>query len=294
MGVCLVTMSSRDRFIALAKKTENYDQTVSYLKEKLSAFVRPQDKVLLCFSRNGEFSMAVLMDQVIRDLHAEPILWDSTGTWQSLLRQAFFSRATVAVGEPLLILGLTKLTKFTGVPLRIRNVLLSGAPGERWMVEGIRKGLDSDIWGCYDPIPGLVVGGFSCQCNYGIHLRTDAMSVSLDSDGRILLQPKSQPEVCFETDQRASFVDVPCPCGNPAPLLTDFHTVREADPALDGLQKALLSWTSVLDYRAARTRNGLELEVVAFPGERLPVLPSCARRSVRPWTPKHDVPFCAK
>ncbi len=284
----------REEFIRLAKKPENYQRTVSYLKDKLSVFVRPQEKVMLCFTDFGEYSMAALMEQVLRELNTEPILWDSKGTWQGMLRQAFFSRATAVVGNPLLVLGLTKLSKATGVPLRIRNVVLSGAPGERWMVDGIRKGLDADIWGCYDPIPGLVVGGFSCSCNYGIHLRGDTMSVATDPGGRLLLRPLARPELCYASDQRATVVCTPCGCGDPNPILTDFHTIQEPDPSLDGLEERLLSWSSVLDYRAARTESGLELEVIAFPGERLPVLPGCAKRHVRPWMPKHDVPFCAK
>lgn len=292
-GVCL-TCSSLDRFIDIAKKKENYEQTVSYLKEKLSAFVRPQEKVLLCFADAGEYSMGALMERAVAELGASSVFWGADQSWQSLLRQAFFSRATTIVGEPLLILGLTKLTKATGTPLRIRNVVLAGRPSERWMVEGIHKGLDAKSWGCYDPIPGLVVGGFSCACSYGIHIRTDAISVENDDDGRVLIRPVSDSEICYATDHRARMVHDACACGNPAPFLTDFQVIKEPDPSLDGLQEALLSWSSILDYRAVRTENGLELEVVAFPGERLPTLPSCAKRHVRPWIPKHDVPFCVK
>lgn len=280
--------------MTLAKKKENYEQTVSYLKQKLSVFVRPQEKVLLCFDDAGAYSMGALMERAVSELGASPVLWGSDQTWQALLRQAFFSRATTIVGEPLLVLGLTKLSKATGTPLRIRNVVLAGTPSERWMVEGIHKGLDSKSWGCYDPIPGLVVGGFSCACRYGIHIRTDAVSVKKGDDGRILISPVSDPELWYATNHRARIVHEPCACGDPSPVLTDFQLIKEPDSALDGLQEALLSWSSILDYRAVRTENGLELEVIAFPGERLPMLPSCAKRHVRPWIPKHDVPFCMK
>lgn len=292
-GVCLAG-NSLERFIAIAKEQENYAQTVSYLKQKLALFVRPQEKVLLCFADAGQYSMGALMSRAVTELGASPVFWGSDQTWQALLRQAFFSRATTIVGEPLLILGLTKLTKATGTPLRIRNVVLAGRPSERWMVEGIHKGLDAKSWGCYDPIPGLVVCGFSCDRQYGIHIRTDALSVSTGADGRVKIHAVSNPRVCYETNHRARLVQEPCACGNPAPLLTDFQIIKEPDLALDGLQEMLLSWSSILDYRAVRTENGLELEIVAFPGERLPVLPSCAKRYVRPWMPKHDVPFCVK
>lgn len=289
-----MTCSSLDRFMAIVKKAENYDRTVSYLKQKLSAFVHPQEKVLLCFADAGPYSMGALMQRVVTELGASPVLWGPDQTWQALLRQAFYSRAATVVGEPLLILGLTKLTKATGTPLRIRNVVLAGSPSEEWMIEGIQKGLDAAIWGCYDPIPGLLVGGFSCRKSRGVHIREDVLTASIAPDGRVLISLLTDAGVCLTTNDRAKLLDSPCPCGNPAPRLTDFQIIKEPDSALDGLQEALLSWSSILDYRAVRTENGLELEVIAFPGERLPMLPSCARRHVRPWMPKHDVPFCIR
>lgn len=57
------------------------------------------------------------------------------------------------------------------------------------------------------------------------------------------------------------------------------------------LERELLRWTSILDCRVEKTAAGLELELVVFPGERLPKLPSCARLVVRNWDPDRDVPF---
>lgn len=283
-----------ERFIAIAQKPEEYNNTVAYLAKHLSRFLRPQERVLLCFSDAGPGSTGALMEQAVKQAGAESVFWGTDQSWQALLRQAFFSRATAIVGLPLVVLGLTKLTKATGTPLRIRNVLLAGAPSEEWMIEGIQKGLDANIWGIYDPIPGLVVGGFSCPKSHGVHIRQDALSVRVDQDRQIHISPLSEPELSYATSQRGRLITESCSCGDPNPRLTEFETIRPADPALDGLQEMLLSWTGILDYRAMRTEMGLELEVVAFPGERLPKLPSCARLHVRPWIPKHDVPFCVR
>ena len=38
-------------------------------------------------------------------------------------------------------------------------------------------------------------------------------------------------------------------------------------------------------------RYGLELEIVTFPGEKLPVLPSSAKQVIRSWDPEKDIPF---
>lgn len=291
--------SAVERFLSIAKEPAVYRQTVSYLCERLAPFITPDERVLLCFSEEEEYGPGTLLEHALRELEAVPIYLEPNYSWQSLMRQAFFSRATALVGPPLIVLGLTKVAKATGTPLNIRDVLLVGAPCEDWMIDGIQNGLDAGIWGCYDPIPGLVVGGFSCGMSTGVHIRSDALSVeTVDEngnsapEGRIVIRAVSDPAVRLVTGQRGRLVNEPCPCGNPHPRLKDFAHVKEPDPSLDGLQELLLSWSSVLDYRASRTEMGMELEVVAFPGQRLPKLPTCARLKVRPWIAKHDKPFC--
>ena len=64
------------------------------------------------------------------------------------------------------------------------------------------------------------------------------------------------------------------------------------DPVQQELEAQLLSWSSVLDFRAERTEQGLRLEVLVFPGRKLPKLPSGACVTVRPWDPRLDAPFC--
>ena len=69
-------------------------------------------------------------------------------------------------------------------------------------------------------------------------------------------------------------------------------TGGQKDPLLQELEAQLLSWSSVLDFRAERTAQGLRMEILVFPGRKLPQLPSGACITVRDWNPKLDVPFC--
>lgn len=66
------------------------------------------------------------------------------------------------------------------------------------------------------------------------------------------------------------------------------------DFLLEQLDEQLLSWSSILDYRASRTQQGLCLEILTFPGRQLPHLPSGARVTVRSWNPRTDIPFCLR
>lgn len=63
------------------------------------------------------------------------------------------------------------------------------------------------------------------------------------------------------------------------------------DQRLELLAVEINRWTSVLDCRLERGENGLEIETVVFPGEKLPLLPSCARLVLRPWDAENDIPF---
>lgn len=53
----------------------------------------------------------------------------------------------------------------------------------------------------------------------------------------------------------------------------------------------LHSWTSILDVRLHKSSFGLEMELVVFPGQKLPTLPNCAKRLIRAWNPEQDEPF---
>lgn len=278
------------QFLAAAKTETVYKQTITYLQRHIQQFLRPRELVLICSTDRSEFGMASMFEKAVRRAEGIPLLLEDM-RWQTVLKTAFFSRATVVVGPPLLILGLTKLAKHTGTPLNIRHVLLAGAPCEDWMMDGIRHGLDAAIWGCYDPVPGLVVGGFSCEVRQGVHIREE-LDVRVHPDsGQILLSWKDLPDAVYAAAEKGRLCSDKCPCGSTVPRLLNFEPLNKAKSALSDLQEYLLSWTSVLDYRARQTEMGLELEVVAFPGERLPKLPSCARRLVRQWVPKEDVPF---
>ncbi len=83
----------------------------------------------------------------------------------------------------------------------------------------------------------------------------------------------------------------PCRCGSSAARLLDFRNGSHTDPDLTELGQQLHSWTSVLDCRLAKGESGLEIEIVCFPGEKLPKLPTAAKLVIRPWDPAADEPF---
>ena len=71
-------------------------------------------------------------------------------------------------------------------------------------------------------------------------------------------------------------------------------TKELSDDPLDTLWQDLSGWNSVLDCLVSREAGGVNLELVVFPGLRIPNLPSCARLTVRNWNPEKDHPFLMK
>lgn len=280
------------------------EKTVSYIAGGLRNFLHTNEQVLICYPNTGPGSFGGLLENAVRACDCIPVFWGPDFRWKTLLRQAFSMHVAVIFGPPLVVLGLMKLAKVTATPLYIHDALLGGYPYADWMLQGIKKGLDCRIWGCYSVGPGPVVAGFSCDREAGIHLRDDLFDVTIVDDageklpdpqrGHLLLSYKGDPGLVFDTEESAKVLHQPCSCGCDAPRILETHYVGDEDPAKKILEERFLAWSSILDYRVENTESGIALDLVVFPGEPLPKIPNCAKLTVRHWEPETDVPFCMK
>ena len=282
-------MSGYKRMKALMDTPEAREKTVAYIADHLS-FLGNNERVLLCYPDRSEGSIGWMFEQAVRSKGGLPIWLDRDRRWKSLLRQAFSSRASVIIGEPLVILGLTKLAKHRYTPLYIRHAVTAGYPCLEWMRSAIVRGLDCNTWGCYDPVG--IVAGFSCPSSLGVHLRTDVFRFEQDREsGEVILIPKDHPDLKVHTGTKGELLADACLCGEEASRLMNIATDHTADPDLEQLRSMLHNWSSILDCKVERGQYGLELELVVFSGEKLPKLPSCAKQVIRGWDPETDVPF---
>lgn len=290
------------QIMGMAREPEALESTIQYLTENMK-FLRQKEIVLIGFADNGPYSLSSLMEQAVLRCGAVPVIWKDDFRWKTLLRLAFSSRASTVIGPPMTILGLTKLAKANGVPLYIRNVVTAGYPCLDWMIDGIVRGLDCATWGCFDPGSSTIVSGFSCGKSRGVHLRDDVYGVDIVDEegnplpegeiGEMILYPKADPSLRYSTADYARLVKSPCPCGCASPRLMDISIGRHRskDKELAALAEYLHSWTSILDCRLERGPYGLEMELITFPGEKLPKLPSCAKQVIRPWDPENERPL---
>lgn len=284
----------------LASRPESVEKSVQYLEVHIRKFLRKRERVLICFSED-DGAICHIFERAVRRSDGIPLLLGEDRRWKTILKIAFANKCNAIIGPPLMVLGLSKAARYMGTPLYTRNVLLAGYPCMEWMVEGIQRGLDCKVWGCYDPGVGAVVAGFSCGKSVGVHLRTEeygvdivdgsGVSVPPGTVGNVFVYPVSDPELRFDTSDRGKLETAVCPCGCTSPRLQAIAAGKYADSMLSKLGEELHRWTSILDCRLEECGYGLELEMVVFPGEKLPKLPSFAKMVIRPWDLETDEPF---
>jgi phenylacetate-coenzyme A ligase PaaK-like adenylate-forming protein len=279
---------------------EKIAQTVDYLADNLRKFLRSGDKLIICFadSQPGDFSD--LLAQAAKKLGVTVLIPEDL-KWKTMLQLAFRSRANAISAPPFVVLGLTKIARYTNTPLYFRHVLTAGYRCTGWMIQGIQRGLDCLNWGVLGPGTGPLISGFSCQTEPVIHFRDDIFDVqNVDKDGNVIpddemgnlvLIPKEMPHLRYNIGEIGRIRRTPCACGCTSPLWIDVISGADVDPYMEQLGRELLNWTSILDVRLNNGESGLEVELVVFPGEKMPVLPQCAKRVIRNWDPERDVPF---
>ncbi len=279
---------------------EALEESCAYLTEKLKQFVYKQEPVLVCFPDEGPASLGGIFGEAVRRCEAKPVFLGGSYRWKELLYLAFDSHSQVIIAHPTVVLGLMKLSKYTKTPLYIHNAVLTCYPYSRWMVQGLKKGLDCKVWGCYNLRNSPVIAGFTCDEDAGIHVRQEVFRADVvdeggkpmpDSRRGKLLFHYLKEDVVFDPEETALLRHQECSCGNDAPRIVESVYSGSGDTTKRIWEERFLAWSSVLDYRARQTESGIDLELVVFPGECLPKLPSCAKLTVRPWEPERDVPF---
>lgn len=288
------------RIAALAEQAAAVKRSIEYIRENLGKFLKKNERVLICFPQK-EDACCYILEQAVLGCGGVPIWIGEDQRWIAILKKAFTSKCNCIIGPPLLLLGLSKVAKQMGTPLFARNVLLSGYPSPKWIVDAVEKGLDCKSWGCYDPGLGAVIGGFSCGHNLGVHIRDDEYGVEIVDDagkllpmgeaGNVVLYPKEEPSLRLNTKTKGRLEKDACPCGCSSPRLVDIDIEKGDTETLSDIGEKLLYWSSILDCRVERTECGLDLEAVVFQGEKLPKFPSCAKMVIRPWNAETDRPF---
>lgn len=294
-------MDGYEKILQLETTPEALEATVQYLTRLMKPFLSTLEPVLICYPDEGISSLGGIFKEAVIRCEATPVFWGPDYRWMELLRLAFDTHANTVIADPNVVLGLMKLARFTKTPLYIYDMIVCGDPFPRWMVNGLKTGLDCNIWCCYAVHSGPVVGGFSCPQGAGIHIREDVfVPFTVDESGAEIVGPhwssiyfksSKDPSTILNPEQIALVHHQPCSCGCDEPRVVDAKPFQQDCYSKSFLDEEFLSWSSVLDYRVEHTECGSSLELVVFPGHPIPKLPSFAKLNVRPWNPEEDVPF---
>ena len=296
-----MTTSSYEKILQMETTPEALEATVNYLARLMKPFLQTLEPVLICFPDEGPASIGGVFKEAVLRCDAMPVLWKQDFRWLDLLRVAFDTHANTLIGHPSVVLGLMKLAKATGTPLYFYDVIMAGDPFPRWIVNGLKLGMDCNAWGCYAVRTGPVIAGFSCTQEAGIHIRQDVFRPYLQdcgdkkfgmNRGRLMFSYAKDPELIYDPEQISILQYQPCSCGCDEVRVVENEAIRNDELSRNVLEERLLTWTSVLDYRVEYTDSGASLELVVFPNEKIPKIPSFAKLNVRYWNPQDDVPFC--
>ena len=284
----------------LAAQPEAVERSTEYMAQMLGQFLKKNERVLILVERQ-DGDICRILDQAIRKCQANPVWLGEDRRWITILKTAFTSKCNCMIGYPLMLLGLSKVARQMGTPLFARNVVMYGYATSDWIAKTVEKGLDCKIWGCYDPAAVGLISGFSCKSRMGVHIREEEYGVeAVDASGNrvpagemgdLVVYPKSNPELRFRTRERGRMERSVCSCGRPGARLLDFDADMSRYGELAVIGEKLHYWSSILDCRVRKTEMGLYLEVIVFPGEKLPELPSVAQLVLHPWNPETDIPF---
>ncbi len=299
-----MTQDIYKKIVAMETTPEALEATADYLAKKMKPFLQTLEPVLICYPDEGPASLGGIFKEAVLRCEATPVFWGPDYRWKELLRIAFDTHANTVVGHPLVVLGLMKLARATSTPLYVYDVIVCGDPFSHWIVEDLKHGLDAKVWGCYAVRSGPVVAGFSCEQEAGIHIREDVFQPGVaDQDeserfgsgrGSLYFTYAKDPEIRYDPKEMALVHYQPCSCGCDEPRVVETDSVIQDNLSREYLEDQFLAWSSVLDYRTEHTESGMALELVVFPGESLPKLPSFAKLNVRSWDPETDIPFCMR
>lgn len=293
-----MTTDARRKMVERVSTPEELEITIAYLKENIGAFLKKRERVLICLP-DTPGSVGWLIGQAVERCEGIPFYLGQDRRWKTMMRTAFSSRCGTIVAEPLVLLGLSKLAKAMGVPLFIRNALLAGYPCMQWMREGIQQGLDCKTYGFFNP--GGLVAGFIRHDQQEMLVRGDLYDVyARDTQGNplpdgalgeLVLSFREDPQLSYPVQFQGRIRHTYAEGKIPSTWIADMTIGGNVEQDIAVLSGHLHRWTSILDCRVNRGYYGLELEIVTFPGEKLPRLPSCAKQVVRPWDPETEVPF---
>jgi phenylacetate-CoA ligase len=244
--------------------------TVDFFDHGMRVLARSGDRVLILFPGERPGSVGDLLAQALRRLGATPI---AHGWPQDLAAAAAVLRREqpdLVVGAPVPLLAVARHAAATGLPLRVRSVLLSADQASA----RVRCGL-AQLWGCeifehYGMTEMGLGGGVDCAAHAGYHMREGELFIEIvdpasgepvadGAPGEVVfttLTRRGMPLVRYRSGDISRLMPGSCACGSPLARLGRIERRVAAGIAVDAthtltigaLDEALFALEGVADF----------------------------------------------
>jgi len=266
--------------------------TLDFFDHGMRVLAQPGDRVLILFPGERPGSVGDQLAQALRRQGATPIAYgwpqDLAAAAATLRRE----RPDVVVGAPVPLLAVARYAAATGLPVRVRSVLLSADQASA----AVRRGL-AQLWGCeifehYGMTEMGLGGGVDCAAHAGYHMRESELLVEFvdpangepvaDGDpGELVfttLTRRGMPLVRYRSGDISRRLLGACACGSPLARIERIHRrigggVEQSGAGellIGALDEAIFPFASVIDFAAtfnAGPPPTLRLDVARVAGQ---------------------------
>lgn len=277
---------------------EDCERTVAFFAAGLGEFVYPGSVTMICMPFSGPYGLGELIAAAIESLGAKPLKLGCMGTYGQYRAVMEEAKPDTFVGMPQQLLS---ILRYWGRG-SLRRALVSGDACPDVVLEECEALLGSALFPHYGSREMALGGAITCQAHRGMHLRENHVIAEIvDEAGRVLppgaygelvittIGMEAMPLIRYRTGDFTRILAEPCPCGSQTLRLDRLHR-SPGGTEMTRLDNALFSLPQVVDFRASRRENGMDLKVLT----NCPLEEAQLRRQVQKVLPGLEVSFTAE
>ncbi len=246
--------------------------TIDYFQYGMAAVVEKGDRVLILFPGERPGGLGDLLARAVQRLGVEPIPHGIVTNIPATLEIIVRERVDSLVGIPTQVLALARYAEATGVPLRLKSVLISSDYVPWAIARELKR-----IWGCavfehYGMTEMGLGGGTECAALNGCHLHeADLLLEIVDpltgevlpegEEGEVVVTTLTRigmPLIRYRTGDITRIITEPCPCGARLRRIAKITRRKNNAVILRGgrqfvmseLDEALFSVNKIIDFTA--------------------------------------------
>ncbi len=254
--------------------------TVELFMAGLGELIFPGSVTMICFPFSGPHGLGELIAEAVDRLGARPLCLGAGLSYGEMKTVLESDRPDTFVGMPVQLLSMLRVCGKGS----LQRALVSGDACPKSVIRGCEEILGTRLFPHYGSREMALGGAICCSAHEGMHLRENHVIAEIIGEDGTPLPPgewgelvittvgmEAMPLIRYRTGDTTRVLPGPCPCGSEVLRLDTVRRKRES-ASLAELDERLFSCPQVVDYRAARRKETLSLEVLTTGEGRLPDL----------------------